>query len=72
MISIQDYYELKGMHIKNELISLMTSFCLDDKHVAHRIRFLLTDFRIVILMSYREILEEVIKNTKGKILKLLK
>lgn len=60
------------MEIKSELISLVNQFCHEGKkNLSRNIRFLLRNFKFVFRIIYYQLLDEIIKTAKSKLLDLL-
>lgn len=71
-MAIREYQEYKSMEIKSYLISLINQFCHEEKmEVSVSIRFLLKNFRFVYKIIYYELLDEIIRTAKEKLLDLL-
>lgn len=54
------------------LFELINRFCNDDKNEIDKIRILIKKFKFPLRVVYRDILTEIIANTKKKFLKLIK
>lgn len=73
MINIQQYYEYKDFDIKNYLVEKIVDFCVYDKDTKDiEIRMMLRSFKFIYRVIYKDILEEIIKLCKGKLVILLR
>lgn len=71
-MTIRQYQQHKSMEIKSELISLVNQFCHEGKkNLSRNIRFLLRNFKFVFRIIYYQLLDEIIKTAKSKLLDLL-
>lgn len=71
MITIQEFYEYKNFDIKGFFIDHVNMFCQEKKNTITKIRLILRAFRFVYRVIYRELLDEIIINTKSNLLSLL-
>jgi len=73
LINIQQYYEYKDFDIKNYLVEKIVDFCVYDKDTKDiEIRMMLRSFKFIYRVIYKDILEEIIKLCKGKLVILLR
>jgi hypothetical protein len=71
-IDIQQYFNLINLELKSHFLELAFKHCFEDKEVVDHLRLFLRSFRFPLRIIYTSLLQDLVVQSKQKLIKFLK
>ena len=71
-IDIQQYFNCSNMDLKTYFLELAFKLCFEEKNLSAELRLLLRSFRFPLRIIYKELLADLIVQSKHKLINFLK